>query len=167
MQKVKKLTALLLAALSCGTMLTGCGNSPEAGQEPSLAVYSFSGENAYFSISNGIAVTTPEKDIFYGGDLEAALGSEDITGYFVTFYTVSGGEETVLLSNGVHDHTGGTLDPSGPVGRVSGDVFSASVAAAGLSGGLYCELETTDRDGAENTYLLELTVTEIEGPSDE
>ncbi len=164
---MKKTTALLLATLSCFGILTGCGAPPEAEQEPSLAVYSFSGESAYFSIANGIAVTTPEKDIFYGGDLAAALEPDDITGYFVTFYTVSDGEETVLLSNGVHDHTGGTLDPSGLVGRVSGDIFPAPLAAAGLSGGLYCELKTTDRDGGENTYLLELTVTEIEGPSDE
>ena len=158
---MKKITTVFLVLGLCGTILAGCADSSAQGQEPSVAVYSISGENKYFSISNGVLVLTPEKEIFYGGDLEPKqLEDSGISEYSVTFYTLSGEDETILISNSVADETGGSLEISGSTGKVTGD-FLAKTDAEQLTDHLYCELKTTGLNGSQNEYQLQLNATEI------
>lgn len=65
----------------CWVVLSGCGKEPA--KKP-LDVYSFCGENANFSISNGIIVLSFTEEIFYGGNLDGELS--DVVGYSMTFY---------------------------------------------------------------------------------
>ena len=114
MIKMKTLAFMTILMLA----LTGCGKEE---QEP-LRVYSFSGENEQFAVSNGIIVLNGSEEIFSGGDLKAADDCFlDITSYSTTFYTISGSEKNVILSNSVTDTTGGTVNVSGDLGQISGD----------------------------------------------
>lgn len=165
MQDTVKKT-LISAAVCCCFLLTGCSDSSNQEEAQPFSVYSFSGENEYFSISNGVIVLTSAEEIFYGGDLEETLETfNDITAYSVTFYVSSGGEENTLLSNSAVDKTGGTIDISGWTGQISGDILK-STDVPYLLDHLYCELETVDVNGEEHEYLLQLTVTEITGKTD-
>lgn len=51
----------------------------------------------------------------------------DITTYSTTIY-INGSEKETLLSNSVEDQTGGTIDVSGNIGKISGDIFRDSDA---------------------------------------
>ena len=114
MIKMKTLAFMTILMLA----LTGCGKEE---QEP-LRIYSFSGENEQFAVSNGIIVLNGSEEIFSGGDLKAADKSFlDITSYSTTFYTISGSEKNVILSNSVTDTTGGTVNVSGDLGQISGN----------------------------------------------
>lgn len=160
MKQVGRLLVLLSIVFYC-LAFAGCSNSLHSEQEQSLAVYSFSGENEYFSISNGVIVLTSTEEIFYGGDLEEQQGIfDDITDYSVTFYIISDSKEKTLLSNAVTDETGGVIDISGWIGQVAGDIL-ASADIEYLINNLYCKLQTNNLNGEENEYLLQLTVTEI------
>ena len=98
--------------------LAGC----EKVAQEQLTVYSFSGENEQLTVSNGIIVLNGSEEIFSGGDLKAADDCFlDITSYSTTFYTISGSEKNVILSNSVVDTTGGTVNVSGDLGQISGD----------------------------------------------
>ena len=65
-----------------------------------------------------------------------------------------------LLSNGVDDQTGGTIDVSGNIGKISGDILRDSDADK-LTDNLWFELKTTNLSGEENTYQVQLETTEI------
>lgn len=101
---MRKISVILFAILVCCVLLSGCGKEPA---EESLVVYSFCGENANFSISNGVIVLSSIEEIFYGGNLDGELS--DIVGYSMTFYIPVGNDERILLSNSVEDMTGGTI----------------------------------------------------------
>ena len=66
---MKKIVVILLSALACCTMFIGCSNS-SAHQEHHLSVYSFSGEDEQFAISNGVIVLNSTEETFYGGELK-------------------------------------------------------------------------------------------------
>ena len=66
----------------------------------------------------------------------------------------------MLLSNGVADKTGGTISVSGEIGKVSGAIFQADEIGR-LIDNLWFELRTTDINGEENTYQIQLDVTAI------
>ena len=53
---MKKIVALMLLSLACAVLLSGCGTSPTDNEEQALKVYSFSGENEYVSVSNGVII---------------------------------------------------------------------------------------------------------------
>ena len=57
------------------------------------------------------------------------------------------------LSNGVDDQTGETIDVSGNVGQISGDILRDSDADK-LTDNLWFELKTTNLNGEESTCLL-------------
>lgn len=152
---MRKISVILFATLVCCVLLSGCGN--ESTRE-SLVVYSFSGENEMFSISNGVIVLNEGEEIFYGGNLVGELS--DIVAYSMTFYIQSGSDNIVLLSNSVTDMTGGTIGIAGETGKISGDVLKRA-EEDDLQNNLYFELKTTNLDGEENTYQLQLTVTEV------
>ena len=157
MMKAKALAFMTILMLA----LTGCG---KAEQEP-LRVYSFGGENEQLTVSNGIIVLNGEEEIFSGGDLKAADDSFlDITSYSTTFYTISGSEKNVILSNSVVDTTGGTVNVSGDLGQISGDSTLKRINiddTNDFNGTLYFELTTKDKYGTENVYQLQMALTEV------
>ena len=161
---MKKTRISLLLLFFCCLILSGCGTSTES--EPSLTVYSFSGENEQFSISNGVIVLTPDEEIFYGGDLtEKQETLSDIVEYSTTFYAMSGNEQKTLLSNSVIDETGTGVKISGQTGRIAGDVISRA-QIDDLQNGLFFELKTTSSNGEQHQYQIQLTLTEVTGNDD-
>lgn len=158
---MKKTAAILLALLLCCTAFTGCGKHTPKNQGQDLTVYSFCGENEQFKISNGVIVLSAGEEIFYGGDLEEKQGKlSDLSAYTMTFYIRSGSQEETVLSNRVEDMTGEAVNISSSTGKISGaSVFSADLDA--LQNNLYFELETTTLSGEQNTYQLQLTLTEV------
>lgn len=156
MTKRKLLALMAILALS----LTGCGAEPEP-----LSVYSFSGENACFSVSNGVIVLTETEEIFSGGDLKTGGEAfENIASYSATFYILSRDEKQVILSTRVEDMTGGAIPVSGDLGQGSGDGIVTGAKAEylnDLKNNLYFELTTVDLSGAESVYQLQMSLTEI------
>ena len=105
-------TARMLLLAFCCAMLAGC-TAPSGGTD-ALAVYSFCGETAQFSVTNGIIVLHPGKDILYGGTL---TGKQDIpskaAACSTAFFVLSEGGRHTLLSCESVDATGTGLDISG------------------------------------------------------
>ena len=156
---MKKIMAVVLWLLACTVLLAGCNTSPESNEEQPLKVYSFSGENEYISVSNGVIILDGKDEICYGGDLKVMSDDfSDITTYSTTIY-INGSEKEILLSNGVDNQTGGTIDVSGNIGKISGDILRDSDDK--LTDNLWFELKTTNLSGEENTYQLQLKTTEI------
>ena len=157
---MKKIMAVMLSLLACTVLLAGCNTSSESNEEQSLKVYSFSGENEYISVSNGVIILDGKDEICYGGDLKVMSDDfANITTYSTTIY-INGSEKETLLSNGVDDQTGGTIDVSGNIGKISGDILRDSDADK-LTDNLWFELKTTNLSGEENTYQVQLETTEI------
>ena len=156
---MKKIRAVMLSLLACTVLLAGCNTSSESNEEQPLKVYSFSGENEYISVSNGVIILDGKDEICYGGDLKVMSDDfSDITTYSTTIY-INGSEKEILLSNGVDDQTGGTIDVSGNIGKISGDILGDSDDK--LTDNLWFELKTTNLSGEENTYQVQLKTTEI------
>lgn len=157
---MKKIIKVMLSLLACTVLLAGCSTSAESNEEQSLKVYSFSGENEYISVSNGVIVLDGKNEICYGGDLEVMSDDfVDITTYLTTIY-IDGSEKEILLSNSVDDQTGGTINVSGNIGKISGNILKDSDADK-LNDNLWFELKTTNLSGDENTYQVQLETTEI------
>ena len=157
---MKKIRAVMLSLLACTVLLAGCNTSSESNEEQSLKVYSFSGENEYISVSNGVIILDGKDEICYGGDLKVLSDDfANITTYSTTIY-INGSEKETLLSNGVDDQTGETIDVSGNIGQISGDILRDSDADK-LTDNLWFELKTTNLNGEENTYRVQLETTEI------
>lgn len=157
---MKKKMEVMLSLLACTVLLAGCNTSSESNEEQPLKVYSFSGENEHISVSNGIIILDGKDEICYGGDLKAMSDDfTDITTYSTTIY-INGSEKEILLSNSVDDQTGGTIDVSGNIGKISGYILRDSDADK-LTDNLWFELKTTNLSGEENTYQVQLKTTEI------
>ena len=157
---MKKIMTVMLSLLACTVLLAGCNTSSESNEEQPLKVYSFSGENEYISVSNGVIILDGKDEICYGGNLKVMSDKfADITTYSTTIY-INESEKEILLSNSVDDQTGGTIDVSGNIGKVSGDILRDSDADK-LTDNLWFELKTTNLDGEENTYQVQLAATEI------
>ena len=157
---MKKISGVTLSLLVCTLLLAGCGTSPKSNEEQPLRVYSFSGENEYISVSNGVIILDGKDEICYGGNVKVMSDKfADITTYSTTIY-INESEKEILLSNSVDDQTGGTIDVSGNIGKVSGDILRDSDADK-LTDNLWFELKTTNLDGEENTYQVQLAATEI------
>ena len=157
---MKKIMVATLSLLACAVLLAGCNTSTESNEEQSLKVYSFSGENEYISVSNGVIILDGKEEICYGGDLKVMSDDfSDITTYSTTVY-INGSEKETLLSNGVDNQTDGTIDVSGNIGKISGDILRDSDADK-LTDNLWFELKTTNLSGEEKTYQVQLETTEI------
>ena len=157
---MKKIMVATLSLLAYAVLLAGCNTSTESNEEQSLKVYSFSGENEYISVSNGVIILDGKNEICYGGDLKVISDDfVDITTYSTTIY-INGSEKETLLSNSVDDQTGGTIDFSGNIGKISGDIFKNRDADK-LTDNLWFELKTTNLNGEESTYRVQLETTEI------
>ena len=121
---MKKVTPVLMAIVFCALLLAGCSISSQSRQGQPLAVYSFSGENEFISVSNGVIVLDAEEEICYGGNLETRKDKfTDIASYSATIYFTSDGEENILMSNRVEDKTGGAINISEDIGKITGDIL--------------------------------------------
>lgn len=155
-----KTKALILMAILM-LALTGCG---KAEQERSI-MYSFSGENEQLAVSNGSIVLNGTEETFTGGDLKVTGDFfADITSYSTTFYTMSGNEKDIILSNSVVDMAGGKVNISDDLGQVSGDSIIRRIKiddTSDLENILYFELTMKDKNGKEIVYQLQMSLTEI------
>ena len=157
---MKKLIALLLV-LTCMLGLAGCSNAKQA----KVSTYSFRGEHEYFTISNGSIVLSDTEEVFDGGDLEITQSGvfDEVVSYSTTFYSLTNGERRTILSNSVIDQTGGTISVDGDLGKASGKgiIIGNKVESIDeLRETLWFELKTTDLNGKENVYQLQLTLTD-------
>lgn len=86
---MKKIMAVVLWLLACTVLLAGCNTSSESNGEQPLKVYSFSGENKYISVSNGVIILDGKDEICYGGDLKVMSDDfSDITTYSTTIISM-------------------------------------------------------------------------------
>lgn len=158
---MKKLTAFVLA-LICVLSLSACGS---AGQEQAAA-YAFRGENEYFTVSGG-SILLDEEELFDGGVLEVVQSGifQNVTSYSASFYTLKNGKQKTILSNVVVAQDGSPVNIIGDLGSTSGGrVVSNKIKGADdLRENLWFELKTTDADGGESVYALQLTVYEVHG----
>ena len=138
--------------------LTGCGKA----EQEQLTVYSFSGENEQLAVTNGMIILNGTEEIFDGGDLKVTGDfPSDITSYSTTFYTMSGSEKDIILSNSMADMMGSMVKISGDLGQISGDSAIRS-NVNGLGNNLYFGLITKNKNGEENVYQLQMSLTETE-----
>ena len=139
---MKKVTPVLMAIVFCALLLAGCSISSQSRQGQPLA------------------------EICYGGNLETRKDKfTDIASYSATIYFTSDGEENILMSNRVEDKTGGAINISEDIGKITGDILIPD-DIDNLVDGLWFELKTVDLDGEENTYHLQLEVIEITRAND-
>lgn len=156
---MKKLIALLFT-LICVMALAGCNDRTEQ-----ITTYSFHGEHDYFAISNGSITLSDAEEVFDGGDLQITQSGvfEEVVSYSTTFYTIMDGERRVLLSNSVVDQTGGTISVEGDLGKGAGDGFIIGNKVEkidDLKENLWFELKTTDLNGNEEVFRIQLSITE-------
>ena len=152
-------SCLLIAAL------VGCGGAIEDAESGDV-VYSMSGSNDLFEISNGVIVLGEEEEVFDGGDLKVLQEDlfADVTAYTCSYYTITNGDRRTILSNSTVDMTGGTLNVNGDLGRASGNgilIGNKIKSAEDLEDVICFELITTDLSGKENTYQLPLVLNKV------
>lgn len=140
-------------------ILTGCGKE----EKGTLTIHSFTGENEQFTVSNGVVVLNGTEQIFDGGDLKVKEDFfTDITTYSTTFYILSSKDKKVIFSNSVEDMTGGKLNLSCDLGKISGDnIISSTKIDDDLSNNLYFELVTINTQGEKSVYQLQMSLSEI------
>ena len=153
------ISCLLIAAL------VGCGDAIEDAESGDV-VYSMSGSNDLFEISNGVIVLGEEEEVFDGGDLKVLQEDlfADVTAYTCSYYTITNGEQRTILSNSTVDMTGGTLSVNGDLGRASGNgilIGNKIKSAEDLENVIWFELISTDLSGKENTYQLPLVLNTV------
>ncbi len=158
---MKKLS-IIIFSLFCIISLVSCGNTVTTNQN----IYSFSGSNELFTVSNGTVVLSEAEETFCGGDLK--VNSQEIlsgvTYYSTTFYILTDGEKRTVMSNRVTDMTGVSVSPEGVLGKISGDDLIVGNKVENIEefeNNLYFELKTVDLSGKENVYQLQLTVTQV------
>ena len=124
-------------------MLAGCNDTEQ------ITTYTFRGEHDYFAISNGSITLSDTEEVFDGGDLQITQSGvfEEVASYSTTFYMIADGERRIILSNSVVDQTGG------PIGNKVEKIDN-------LKENLWFELKTTDLNGNEEAYQVQLTLTE-------
>lgn len=166
---MKKLIILIVVSI-CLFGLIGYAYSmsdtpDEENPSEQTTVYSFTGSNELFEISNGVIVLGAE-EVFDGGDLRVIQTElfSDVTSYSTAYYLMKNGEKRTILTHGVEDTTGGFVNIAGGLGRISGDgvIIGNNVENVdGVIQSLWFELRTTDVDGRNSVYTLELNPTEI------
>jgi len=155
---MRKLTALLCVLLSV-LVLAGCNDTEQ------ITTYTLRGEHDYFAISNGSITLSDAEEVFDGGDLQITQSGvfEEVASYSTTFYMIADGERRIILSNSVVDQTGGTISIEGDLGKGAGDGFIIGNKVEkidDLKENLWFELKTTDLNGNEEAYQVQLTLTE-------
>ena len=162
---MKRIISIAISCLLIAS-LVGCAGSAEDAESGSV-VYSMSGSNDLFEISNGVIVLGEEEEVFDGGDLKILQEDlfSDVTAYTCSYYTITNGERRTILSNSTVDMTGGTLNVNGDLGRASGNgilIGNKIKSAEDLENVVWFELITTDLSGKENTYQLPLVLNKVD-----
>lgn len=161
---MKKTISILLILLVLCFSLAACNIVDSSAQATDFVVYSFSGANDQFTVCNGVIVISDTEDVFYGGDFSVKQADfSNIVEYSTTFYIISGSEKRIIVSNSVVDTTGNTVNVAGDLGKASGEGLLSEYKLDDVQNlnNLYFELTTTDINGQENIYQLQLAVTEI------
>lgn len=155
MKKLKISIVFMFVLIAC-CLFNGCS---EKTVEEQVRVYSYSGENEYLSLCNGVIVLSEEQDIVYGGTLkEKGEKMTDIATCLMSLYVLSNGEKDTLTSWIEADRTDGSIQLSNP-GNISGEIFKKAKDL--LSSSLYFELEITKINGEIIKYTIEMNVTEV------
>ncbi len=159
---MKKAIALILALL-CAFVFVSCGTEKKNSK---TEVYTFSGKNGYFSVSNGIIVINGEEEIFSGGELKVLREKPfpDTTSFSTRFYIVNDGEKRTVLLCSVNDMTGGAVNISGDLGEISGEnviTEGKNLNADDFVNNLYFELRVRDSEGYEKTYEIPMNVEKV------
>ena len=154
---MKKLIAMVLAFV-CVIGLSGCSNGKQAEE----ITYNFIGEHECFAISNG-SITfggggqpfSGEEQEFYGGELTVTQPEifENVTSYSTSFYTLyENGERNQFQSSTTTSETG----VSAPIREELGSISTTGAMIGNLEEGLWFELKTTDAEGTEHVYQIEM-----------
>lgn len=160
---MKKLVALIFAVLFV-FMLTACGDEKTG---DGTVVYSFSGSDAYFNVTNGTIVIEGDKETFSGGDLSITQEDafDDVTFWRTEFYILKDGESRTVLVSEMLDQTGGSeVSISGDLGKISG----CSVTTEGrqfneedFENNLYFKFTVTKADGTNSSYTVQMDVEKV------
>lgn len=161
---MKKIISIVISCLLLNA-LVGCAGSAEDAESGAM-VYSMSGSNDLFEISNGVIILDEEEEVFDGGDLKILQEDlfSDVTSYTCSFYVITNGEKRPILSNSTVDMTGATLDVNGDLGRASSNgilIGNKIKEAEELEQLLWFELITTNLSGKESTYQLPLVLNKV------
>lgn len=152
---MKKLIALFLA-LVCVLALAGC--------QERVSTCSFRGEHEYFTISNGSITLEDKEMVFDGGNIEITQSGffDEVVSYTTTFYMLTNGEQKVILSNTVISQTGDATSIDNDLGSISGEGILGNEVKSidNLKDNIWFEFKTTDLNGKENIYQIQLVVTE-------
>jgi len=152
---MKKLIALVLAMV-CVLALAGC--------QEQVSTCSLRGEHEYFAISNGSITLEDKEAVFDGGSIEITQSGffDEVASYTTTFYMLTNGEQKVILSNTEINQTGEATTIGSDLGSISGEgVLGNGVKSVDdLKENLWFELKTTDLEGKENVYQIQLTLTD-------
>lgn len=146
-------------------MFSGCASDDTSIPEE-LVVYSFNGENDQFTITNGVIVLNAAEEVFYGGNLDLKQDElfSDVTSFSATFYTMADGEKKTILSNAVTDMAENSVNVTGDLGKISGSEALLSTKiddVEELQNNLYFDITTTNLNGEEITYHLQLSMTRV------
>ena len=103
--------------------------------------------------------------VFDGGNLSVIKTElfDEIVSYTATFYTLEDEAQRTLMSNSVVDFTGGMIHVEEDLGQMSGDGFIIGGKVESideLQENLWFELKTTDLNGEEEVYKIQLTLSE-------
>ena len=151
---MKKLIELFLA-LVCVLALAGC--------QERVSTCSFRGEHEYFTISNGLITLEDKEMVFDGGNIEITQSGffDEVVSYTTTFYMLTNGEQKVILSNTVISQTGDATSIDNDLGSISGEGILGNEVKSidNLKDNIWFEFKTTDLNGKENIYQIQLVVT--------
>lgn len=150
-----KRISILFLALFAAVFFTSCQKKEET------AVYSISGENESFTVSNGVVMLNGEEQAFSGGDLTVKGVLPEIFSCNMSYFLQLEGEEHTLLSFGMKNHTGEPLDINGDIGTVSGrSIFPVreGVSTREYLDHIVFRLAAVDSNGVETVYELPMTV---------
>ena len=157
---MRKIIALLLA-FSLLSILPACKKE----NNEHLVVYAFSGENAYFSITNGKIVLSDSEEVFYGGRLQTTHPGAiaNISAYTATFYTLIDGQQEIIFINSFSNFSSSELldVDFGKKVTHSPEISKSFQRMDTLQGSLWCELNITDHKGNTNHYNIALELIAI------
>lgn len=150
---MKKTSSVILIIMLICTTFTGCGKSILGDK---VKVYSVSGENKQFRISNAVIVLSPSEDIFYDGNLEWKQTGKDGNYKFTVNYCYKNadGKEEVLSALQVNSSSELSVGPGSSRGGKFIDIES-------LMNNFYCKIVLTDSNGNMDTYEIPLILTEV------
>ena len=155
-----KRLSVFITALLLLLVLSACGNSSEA----ESSVYSFSGQNDAFEISDGVIIRSDKENVFEGGKIRAVSKSdlENIKSFRAEFYTVKDGERTTVLIDEVVNESADPLEiQADDLGKISSEDPSLVSNITEENTELFCEVKILYRHGGKKTSVIELTIKKI------